>query len=795
MTDLIEIEIDGKKIQAKPQQTVIQAADEAGIYIPRFCYHKNLSIAANCRMCLVDVEKSAKPLPACALPLTPGMKVYTKSPKALAAQRAVMEFLLINHPLDCPICDQGGECELQDLAMGYGAPKSHYCEGKRSVADKDLGPLVATEMTRCIQCTRCVRFGDEVAGLRELGAIKRGEEMEITTYVQQALHSELSGNIIDICPVGALTAKPSRFRARSWELTQLPSVSPHDCIGSNLNVHTRNGKVMRVVSRENKAINEMWIADRDRFSYEGLYHPDRITQPLVKLDGEWEKTDWMPALDFAVGGLRRVMATSSGDQIAALASPNATLEELYLLQKLLRGLGSSNLDHRLRQSDFRDQSELPLFPGLGRPIEDLENADGVLLVGSNLQKEQPLAALRLRKAYLKGAVIMAVNPMDYRFHFRLKAKKIAAPHELVYMLAGLAKALITEDMRDADPKLVALLQMVAVDDTQRAMAEQLKKSKQGFVLLGSLALNHPEASVLRKLAQFIAEVTQCQLGFMTEGANAAGAWLMGVVPHRRPGGKVNTQVGLTAMGMLEKNRKAYVLLHVEPDLDCANPALMHSALKQADFVVAFSAFNSPELQALANVILPVAPFTETSGTFINAAGEWQSFKPVASLFENTQPGWKVLCSLGNLLQMPGFRYESAEIIREEIRSTIEKVEVMRDQISWKDVCLTVPQETGITRVGEVPLYAIDALVRRAKALQATQKIVEGDLAALRLHPDSAKELGFKTGDQITVKQKKEALQLTLVLDERVPLRAAWIAGGIKETVGLCELFGSVELTR
>ncbi len=332
MTDFIEIEIDGKKVQAKPQQTVIQAADEAGIYIPRFCYHKQLSIAANCRMCLVDVEKAPKPMPACALPPAPGMKVFTQSPKALAAQRAVMEFLLINHPLDCPICDQGGECELQDLAMGYGASKSHYCEGKRAVADRDIGPLVATEMTRCIQCTRCVRFGDEVAGLRELGAVNRGEDMEITTYVEHALQSEVSGNIIDLCPVGALTAKPSRFRARAWELTQMPSVSPHDCVGSNLNVHTRKGKVMRVVARENLNVNEMWIADRDRFSYEGLEHADRLTQPLVKLDGRWEKTDWLPALDYAVGGLRRVMATSSGDQIAALASPNSTLEEFYLLQ-------------------------------------------------------------------------------------------------------------------------------------------------------------------------------------------------------------------------------------------------------------------------------------------------------------------------------------------------------------------------------------------------------------------------------------------------------------------------------
>jgi len=795
MTDFIEIEIDGKKIQGKPQQTVIQAADEAGIYIPRFCYHKNLSIAANCRMCLVDVEKSPKPMPACALPLAPGMKVFTQSSKALAAQRAVMEFLLINHPLDCPICDQGGECELQDLAMGYGAPKSHYCEGKRAVADQDIGPLVATEMTRCIQCTRCVRFGDEVAGLRELGAVKRGEEMEITTYVQHALQSEVSGNIIDICPVGALTAKPSRFRARAWELLQTPSVSPHDCVGSNLNVHTRKGKVMRVVARENTAVNEMWIADRDRFSYEGLAHADRLTQPWVKLDGRWEKTDWLPALDYAVGGLRRVMATSSGDQLAALASPNATLEELYLLQKLLRGLGSSNIDHRLRQTDFRDQSEMPLAPGLGAAFAALEDADCLFLLGSNIQKEQPVAALRLRKAYLKGAAILALNPMDYRFHFRLKAKKIVSPDEMSYALAGVAKALLAQTALQPDPKLTALLEAVTVDDTQRVMAEQLKNSKHGFILVGALALNHPQASTLRRLAGFIAEATQVTLGFMTEGANAAGAWLAGAVPHRRPGGKINTQMGLHAQALLEKNRKGYLLLNLEPDLDCADPLLARAALKQAEFVVAFSSFDSPALREVAKVILPIAPFTETSGTFVNAAGEWQSFKPVAHLLENAQPAWKALCSMANLFQLPGFRYETTDPIREEVRSTLQTVEWVAPKIAWKDVALTPPQALAISRIGEIPLYAVDALVRRAKALQATQTIVEGELAAIRLHPLYAQELGFQAGVRVKIKQKNEELTLPLILDERVPPRAAWLPGGIKETVGLRELFGILELMR
>lgn len=791
MTDVIEIEIDGKKLSAKPNQMVIQVADEAGIYIPRFCYHKQLSIVANCRMCLVDVEKAPKPMPACALPVAPGMKVSTTSQKTREAQRAVMEYLLINHPLDCPICDQGGECELQDLSLAYGRAKSHFCEGKRSVADKNIGPLVATEMTRCIQCTRCVRFGDEIAGLRELGAVNRGEEMEITTYVEHALQSELSGNIIDICPVGALTAKPSRFRARAWELTQAPSISPHDCIGSNLNVHHLRGKVMRVVARENPSVNEMWIADRDRFSYEGLYHADRLTHPLVKLDGQWEKTDWLPALDFAVGGLRRVMATSSSEQLGALASPNATVEEFYLLQKLMRGLGCSNLDHRLRQTDFRDQSEMPLMPGLNVHIAELEQADNILLLGSNIQKEQPLAALRLRKAYLKGAGIFSINMMDYRFHFRQKASLIVAPDEMVQALAGVAQCCQSSSTVTVDPQLQQLLAAVPVNDKHQQIADSLKQGKKVFVLLGSLALNHPEASVLRRLARWIAEATGAQLGFLTEGANAAGAWLTGFVPHRRVGGKVNAQIGLHAQAMLEKKRKAYLLMHLEPDVDCANPVLACSALQQAEFVVAFSAFKSQALLDTANIIFPVAPFTENMGTVINAAGEWQYFKPVVPLYENTQPAWKVLSSMGNLFQLPGFQYETLSAVTEEMQAMIQDMTFSLPQTAWKDVVLPLAEKECMTRVGEVPIYAVDSLVRRSQPLQAAQQIVEGELAAVRLHPES----GFKEGDIVTVQQQHGAVKLPVILDKRVPRRAAWIASGIAGTKELGEMFGKVEIKK
>lgn len=781
MTDFVEIEVDGKKIQAKPNQTVIQAADEAGIYIPRFCYHKELSIVANCRMCLVDVEKSPKPMPACALPLTPGMKISTKSPKTVEAQRSVMEFLLINHPLDCPVCDQGGECELQDLALSYGRSKSYYNENKRSVADKDIGPLVATEMTRCIQCTRCVRFGDEIAGLRELGAVNRGEEMEITTYVQHALQSELSGNIIDICPVGALTAKPSRFKARPWELVQAPTISPHDCIGSHLNAHTRNGKVMRMVSGYCPDVNEMWIADRDRFSYEGLYHEDRLTQPMVKLDGKWEQTDWLPALDFAVGCLRRVMATNNGDHIGALISPYSTLEELFLLQKLVRGLGSSNIDHRLRQTDFRDQAEMPLMPGLNMPIADLENVDAVLLIGSNIQKEQPIAGLRLRKAYLKGATISAINMMDYKFHFQLAAKKIVAPHAMVHALAGVAKVLGGTEK---------ILENIQVEEAHRQIAEYLKKGKKILVLVGSQALNHPQASVLRRLARHIANLVDARMGLLTEGANTAGAWLSGAIPHRKTGGKVNTQIGLNATTMLEKARKGYILFNIEPDLDCADPVLAGTALEKADFVVAFSTFRNTLLEKTANVILPIAPFTEMSGTFVNIAGDWQSFKPVVKLHENSQPGWKALCSLANLFQLPGFRYETAESIREEVYAQVSNLEKSNyGEIDWRNVSLP-EQATTLSRIGEIPLYSVDSLVRRSHPLQEAQRIVE-NAKVLRLNPS----YGFKTNEKVMIKQKKAVIILPVVLDERVPPGAAWIAGGIKDTAELVELFGEIEIQK
>lgn len=764
----IEIEIDGRKLTAKPNQTVIEVADAAGIYIPRFCYHKHLSVAANCRMCLVEVEKSPKTLPACATPVMPGMKVFTQSPKTLESQRAVMEFLLINHPLDCPVCDQGGECELQDLSMGYGSGHSHYDECKRSVADENLGPLIETEMTRCILCTRCVRFGDEIAGMRELGVTNRGGHAEISTYVHETIVSEVSGNIIDICPVGALTSKPYRFTARAWELDQAPGISPHDCIGTSVQMETRYGKVMRVVARENVEINETWISDRDRFAYVGLSHPDRLGEPLAKIQGKWQVVEWQKAFEIAAAGLHDVISESGADKVGALASPNSTLEEFYLLQKIVRGLGSPHIDHRLRETDTRDQASLQ--PGIGMPMVELEQCDAFILIGSNLSKEQPLAALRLRKAIkARQAAVVVINPMDYRFNFDVTAKKIIAPHLLPSVLTEMVSAL--ESKRE------------------HALTTSLNGKQKMVIVVGALAQNHPQAAVIRQLAHKLAQLTNGKLTIMTEGANSAGAWFAGAIPHRLPAGVAVNHVGCNANEMLQKPRKAYLLLNVEPELDCANAAQAIEAMKQAKFVVAFSTYRNSVLEEHANVIFPVAPFSETSGTFVSYAGVWQSFTGVAKGFEESRPAWKVLRVLGNFLHLDGFEYESSEQVKHELFALIDKS--TSQPAVWSDVPFT--QLSGLSRIGEIPIYSVDGTVRRSAPLQATQIKMEGDVSVVRLHPETAARLSIRQDERVRVKQAVGEAVMSVLHDTRVPVDAAWIAGGIEATAGLGELFGPVEI--
>lgn len=757
----IEIEIDGRKLIAKPNQTVIQAADEANIYIPRFCYHKELSIPANCRMCLVEMEKSPKAVPACATPVMPGMKIYTKSQKTLLAQRAVMEFLLINHPLDCPICDQGGECELQDLSMGYGSSHSNYKECKRAVADENLGPLIATEMTRCILCTRCIRFGDEIAGMRELGMTFRGEIEEVTTFVQHAMKSEVSGNIIDLCPVGALTSKPYRFTARAWELNQFPSVSPHDCLGSNIHVHTREGTVMRVVSRENSAINQTWISDRDRFSYAGLYHEDRLSKPLVKTNGVWQAVEWRQAFETAAAKLQAVIKEHGSEQVAGLASPNSTLEEFYLLQKIIRGLGSDNIDHRLRECDTQYQTA---FPSLGTTLAEIEQYDAVLLIGSHLQKEQPLAALRMRKAAAKGAAISVVNPVDYDFNFKVHAKKIIAPHHMVNALQEIVKAL--EENKNTS-----------------TIAQQLKGKNKPFILLGAMALQHKQASLIKNLAEKIAGLTNAKMGWMTSGANAAGAWVSGAVPHS----------GLNAYQMLEKPRQAYVLLNIEPELDCANAHAAVQAMQHASCVIAISAYRNAVLEQHADVIFPMAAFTESSGTYVNAMGDWQSIKGIAKSFGESRPAWKILRVLGNFLHLDHFDYESSEEIRNEVRAfTPHPTHAVSSDISFEH---RDEDKKTLTRIGEIPIYAVDSLVRRSEPLQKAQLIMEGEAIAVKLHSETAKRLQLQNGSVVKVKQQTKSMELPVKIDDRIAVDAAWVAGGIAATRELGDLFGEIEIEK
>ncbi|MHB8534487.1 MAG: NADH-quinone oxidoreductase subunit NuoG [Sulfuricaulis sp.] len=781
-SDTVTIEVDGRKIQAHKGEMLIKATDAAGIYIPRFCYHHKLSIAANCRMCLVEVGKAPKPQPACATPVAEGMVVHTRSEYAQRAQKGTMEFLLINHPLDCPICDEGGECQLQDLALGYGKDASRYAEVKRIVKDKDIGPLIATEMTRCIHCTRCVRFGQEIAGVMEFGGLGRGEHMEIRTFLDQSVDSEVSGNVIDLCPVGALTSKPYRFTARSWELEDHASISPHDCVGSNLIVQTRRGQVMRVLPRVNEAVNECWLADRDRYSYQALNAEDRLRQPMIRRGTKWESTDWNTALAFTVAGLRKVLAAHGPDGLGALASPASTTEEFYLLQKLVRALGSGNVDHRLRQMDFSDDNAAPLFPALGRPIADLENIDVLLLIGANPRKDQPLINLRLRKAVLKGARVLAINPVDYDFGYRLAAKAIAAPVDMLRSLAGVARALSTLRKKDLPKAFGGPFHDVKPGAAEQAMAEALHQGSRVSVLLGGFALSHPQAAALRALAQLVTDLCGAKLGQFPE-ANGAGAWLAGCVPHRNPAGKTAGVAGRSARALLSQPAQAYVLLGVEPELDCLDGAAASAALRAAEFVVMLTTYlpapNRAHAAEYANVYLPLAPFTETDGGFVNVEGRRQEFAAAAPPLGESRPGWKILRMLGHLLGLSGFEQTGVDELRREMDLPQMAVSVpsFPFAIAAAESAATAPAGQ-LVRLAEVPIYTVDAIVRRAPALQQT---ADHPPPAARMNAAQAGKLGLKDGVAVQVTMAQGEARLDLVVDDRVPPGCVLVPTGYPET--------------
>ena len=782
----VNIEVDGRALEAPRGAMIIEVADRHGIHIPRFCYHRKLSIAANCRMCLVEVEKAPKPLPACATPVMEGMKIHTTSALAAGAQKSVMEFLLINHPLDCPICDQGGECELQDVAMGYGRGISRFGERKRVVEDEDLGPLIATDMTRCIHCTRCVRFGEEIAGMPELGATGRGEHMEIGTFVQRAVDSEMSGNVIDVCPVGALTSKPFRFQARAWEMGSRDTVAPHDAVGSNVHVHVMAGRVKRVVPRRNEAVNEVWLSDRDRFSYEGLYSEDRLQTPLVKRGGEWSGCGWEEALSFATQALRSLTSEHGGDSLGVLVSPNATLEEAYLLQKLARGLGAADIDHRLRDADFSDQGEAPLHPSLGCSIAEIESRDAVLLVGACPRKELPIVNHRLRKASLAGARIMMLNPADYEFNFRVDRRIVVSPSAMADSLAGVVSAIADRDA--LAPEVRAIVDAAPLSEESQAIAKALADAECAALLLGPMVAAHPEGALLRALAAALASAVGASLGQLTEGANSAGAWLAGAVPHRGPGGGVLVHPGRDARAMLREPRRGYLLFGIEPEFDCGDPSAALRAMDSAEFVVAFTAFRNEHMSRYAQVMLPIAPYAETPGTFVSIEGRWQSFAAAVPPLGAARPGWKILRVMGNMLDLEGFEHMSADAVRAEVESAMQPPAVAGD--GWRlGARADWPAET-LCRLGTVPIYATDSIVRRARALQETR---DAALAGVALNAISAVRLGLEGGARATVRQGDTRITAPVVIDDRLPDGCVAIPAGVPQSASLGPGIGPVHV--
>jgi NADH-quinone oxidoreductase subunit G len=759
--DLVNVEIDGVPVQVAKGSMIIQAADAVGIAIPRFCYHRKLPIAANCRMCLVEIEKMPKPAPACATPVGEGMKVFTRSDKALKSQRNVMEFLLINHPLDCPICDQGGECELQDVSLGYGRSVSRYVERKRTVADENLGPLIATEMTRCIQCTRCVRFTSEIAGTYELGGMSRGENLEIGTYIGKTIESELSGNIIDVCPVGALTNKPFQFQARAWELIARPSVAYHDALGSNLWLHTRRGEVLRTVPRDNESINECWLSDRDRYSHQGLYAADRVKAPMVKRNGQWTTTTWDDALSVA----REALKSVSGADLGILVNPATTNEEGELIVRLARGLGSAHVDHRLRQLDFADNAFAKAFAS---PVASLDKVKTALLVGSDLRYEVPLLNHRIRQAVKKGAKVFAVNPAHFHFNFPLAGEAVAAPHALVDELLKLAKA-AAEAGASVPDAIAATVGAASTTDAHRD-AWKAFAGEGAVVIFGHAAANHPEASWLRAIARFLAQASGAAFNEIPAGANAIGLSNVGVLP---------TAGGLDARAMLAQPRKGYVLYNVEPPYDFADGALAQQAMHSAQTVVAFAAYASDALKDSADVILPIALTPELDGTLVNAEGTAQAVTAGGKAPGEAREGWKVLRALGGSLGVAGFEFDDLAGLR---AGMVERATDIRAVLGQR------APGTSLSRIATVPIYRADAVLRRAGALNSHPL---NRPAAVRIAADDASKLGLADGGNARVGDSV----LPVIVDDAVPAGAAWIDAALPETAMLPPYGAAITLSK
>lgn len=768
---MVEIEIDGKLVEVKEGSTVIQAAQSIGTYIPHFCYHKKLSIAANCRMCLVEVEKAPKPVPACATPVNKGMKIFTRSEKAINAQKSVMEFLLINHPLDCPICDQGGECQLQDLTMGYGKSSSRYQEEKRVVFHKNVGPLISMEeMSRCIHCTRCVRFGQEIAGVMELGMLGRGEHSEITSFVGQTVDSEMSGNMIDICPVGALTSKPFRYAARTWELGRKKSLSPHDAMGSNTVLQTKGERVMRVVPLENEAINECWISDKDRFAYEGLNSEDRLEQPLIKQNGEWIETDWQTALEYVASGLSGVKADHGAEAIAAIAHPMSSVEELYLLNKLIKELGSQDIETRLRQIDPTNDISTPW---LGRPIAELEKLHRALVIGSFLRKDHPLIATRLRRATKAGLQVMRIDTGADDWLMPAQSMTLA-PSKWLSALQAIA-------LEVANAKSIPAPVNISHSDAKaKVFAQALLSGEQKSIFIGNTALAHPQATQIAAWAQWIADQTGATLGFLGEGANFVGAKLIGA-----------TNKGIQSI--LDGSKKAVVLYQVEPTMDLANPAMAKEALLQAQTVIAISSFISDDLLDLADVILPITPYSEQAGTYINIVGDVQTVQASVRPLGQARPGWKVLRVLGDLLKLDGFHFNAVDEVMNSALGGLDIPAALSNRTQVSLASGQSPLSVGIERVADLPIYFTDAIVRRAQSLHLT--VDSKNAMKAGLSPELFAQFGLKEGDAIKVTQGNHSVVMPATLQKGLASGVVRIATGTPVSAELGSSFGELIVER
>ncbi|MEC8147766.1 MAG: NADH-quinone oxidoreductase subunit NuoG [Pseudomonadota bacterium] len=765
----VSIEINGNIRFAKPGTMIIEATDAVGEYVPRFCYHKSLSIAANCRMCLVEVEGAPKPLPACATPVSEGMKVWTKSEKAKKAQHGTMEFLLINHPLDCPICDQGGECELQDLAVGYGSGVSQYSEAKRVVEDKNIGPLIKTEMTRCIHCTRCVRFGEEIAGIKEMGAIGRGEHVEIGTYIESGVKSELSGNMIDVCPVGALTSKPYRYSARSWEMRQSEGVAPHDGLGSNINFHIKGQNVKRVVPRENENINDIWISDRDRFSYEGLTSPNRLIVPKQKIDGRWISLDWDSAFDIVKEKLKQPQIKR---KLRAFASPSSTNEELFLLQALVRAIGSNYIDHRLRQTDFSNDQFEPLFPKISNK-KQLEESDLIVLIGAFPRTDLPTLNISIRNSVMKGAKVLVIDSYDREFNHKVEDKKIVPPSDLPRELEKILKNLNKSKQIAGKDKFADLIGAV----------------ESPVILFGSTIDHHPERGYLVSLINRIARKAGATAGNITHGSNAAGAWLAGAVPCRKPYGSVVEEDFDYDSFFSEDKENMFLLFGVDPLLDFANAPRVISSLEEANFVVGFSAFESSSLLDCCDLVLPIAAYAENEGSFINCFGITQKFKSAVRPPKETKLGWKILRRLGFDMGFQGFEAIHVDDIFDPFTEKIvfETNTAERDSFTRKREKVS---QDSIELLAEIPPYSVDQLLRNAVSLQRMPQ--SGD-DTIRLNELSASKFNLSDGDKVGIEVAESRAIGEIKIDNAVPARTCLIFGAREPLVNVALNGQSVRL--